>query len=73
MNPKELEAYVALSGTDKLADPRYMHDPRGAEERLKLRVKECWGLREFFPEWVKQYVKRWSGVSSGQSLKAVPK
>ncbi len=48
-----------------LVDPRYMANDPTAEERFKVRCRECWHLRHAFPDWVSDYIAKWRKIRGG--------
>jgi hypothetical protein len=63
---KRKEARDCLREGSLLIDPRYLFPVAVYEEKLKKRCKECWHLREHFPGWVNEYIKRWSAEKASE-------
>lgn len=60
LSEDQVKARNCLKVGDILVDPKYLHPREVAESKLKERCRVCWSLREWFPDWVQAYVKRWS-------------
>lgn len=56
----QVKARNCLASGSWLVDPKYLYPREQAEEKLKARCRECWHLREFWPQWVKDYADKWA-------------
>jgi hypothetical protein len=60
LTQNQIDAIKCLREGSWLVDPKYMTPSAVYEEKLKKRCKECWHMRDHFPAWVNEYIKRWS-------------
>lgn len=54
----EFKARECLKSGTYLIDPKFLG--HAAEEKLKVRCRACWHLREYWPSWVKKYAEGWA-------------
>jgi hypothetical protein len=48
-----------------LVNPKYLPAESNPEQKLKERCRACYAMREFWPQWVKDYAAKWAKAKEG--------
>ena len=78
MSPDELRVYQSLGEGlgGKVSDPKYHQFPEQHERLLEKWVRQNWGDRRLFPDWVSGYIKKWTqqkeSLKESQSAESKP-